>query len=127
MYVVDTDVSIDYLKGVDKAVALIDSIEELYITTITAAELFYGAYNSQNPDKLLPPLKNYLQRFRDIPFQVWDSILFGKIKSALKKKGTPIDDANIMNASIALSYDFTIITRNVKHFQNISGLKILEP
>jgi tRNA(fMet)-specific endonuclease VapC len=127
MYVVDTDVSIDYMKGKPEIVNLLNSIEpdELHITTISVGELFFGAHNSSKVDEMLSVLKNYIQQLNYLPFNLWDSVLFEKIKSKLKKKGTPIGDADTMNAAIAMSYDFKLITRNVKHYQRIKGLKIL--
>ncbi|MBS3132978.1 type II toxin-antitoxin system VapC family toxin [Candidatus Woesearchaeota archaeon] len=125
MYVADTDVSIDYMRGKQGVVKLLDSIEELHLTTITLAELFFGVYSLKS-ERLLSSLKSYIQKFNCLPFQLWDSIKFGEIKAGLKKKGSLIDDADIMIAAIVASYDFTLITRNVKDFQRINGLKILE-
>jgi len=47
LYVVDTDVSIEYMKGNHSAIELLESLDDLHLTTITIAELFFGAYNSQ--------------------------------------------------------------------------------
>ncbi len=126
MYVVDTDVSIEYMKGNPSAIELLESLDDLHLTAITVAELFFGAYNSQKPSKNLPTLFNYVQKFSSITIQLWDAIRFGKIKAELRRKGTMIGDADIINASIALSYGFTIITRNVKDYEKIKGLKILK-
>ncbi|HLD97501.1 MAG TPA: type II toxin-antitoxin system VapC family toxin [Candidatus Nanoarchaeia archaeon] len=126
MYIVDTDVSIEYMKGNFSAIELLESLDDLHLTTVTIAELFFGAYNSQRPAKNLPTLFNYVQRFSRLTMQLWDAIRFGKIKAELRRKGTIIGDADIMNASMALSYGFTVITRNVKDYERIKGLKILK-
>ncbi len=125
MYLVDTDVSIDYMRGKSEAVNLLDSLEELHLTTITLAELFFGVYSIRS-ERLLDSLKNYVQKFDYLPFQMWDSIQFGEIKAELKRKGSMIDDADIMIGATALSYDFVLITGNVKDFKKISGLKMLQ-
>ena len=127
MYVVDTDVSIDYMKGIASAVNLINSLEDVHLTTITIAELFFGAYNSPKAAKHLPVLFNYVKSFDRLVPQLWDAIRFGKIKAELTKKGAIIADADILNASIALSYSFTFITRNVRHYNRIKGLKVISP
>ncbi len=126
MYIVDTDVSIDYMRGKKEAVKLLDSIEGIHLTTITLAELFFGVYSIRS-EKLLSSLKSYVQNFDCLPFQMWDSIQFGEIKAELKRTGSMVDDADIMIASVAKSYEFTLITRNLKDFQKIAGLKILKP
>ena len=127
MYVIDTDVSIDYMKGIASAVNLINSLEEAYLTTITIAELSFGAYNSPKIAKHLPALFNYVRGFARLTPQLWDAIRFGKIKAELTKKGVIIADADILNASIALSYGFTFITRNARHYSRIRGLKLMSP
>lgn len=127
MYVVDTDVSIDYLKGIASAVNLINSLEDVHLTTLTIAELFFGAYNSPKAAKHLPGLFNYVKSFDRLTPQLWDAIRFGKIKAELTRRGVIISDADIHNASIALSYGFTLITRNIKHYTRIKGLKVISP
>ncbi len=126
MYLLDTDVSIDYMRGDEKIIRLLDSLSDMHLTTVSAAELFFGVHSLNSP-KRWNSLKNFLQRFDCLPFQFWDAIAFGKIKAELKRKGTLIDDADIMIASVAKSYEFTLITRNLKDFQKIAGLKILKP
>ncbi|MBI2580926.1 type II toxin-antitoxin system VapC family toxin [Candidatus Woesearchaeota archaeon] len=126
MYIVDTDVSIEYMRGNPSAIELLESLDDLHLTTITIAELFFGAYNSQKAAKNLPTLFNYVQRFSKLTMQLWDAIRFGKIKAELRKKGTMVGDADIINASMALSYGFTLITRNVKDYERIKGLRILK-
>ena len=127
MYIVDTDVSIDYMKGIASAVNLINALEDVHLTTITIAELFFGAYNSPKAAKHLPALFNYVKSFDRLTPQLWDAIRFGKIKAELTKKGVIIGDEDIFNASIALSYGFTFITRNVRHYSRIKGLKVVSP
>jgi tRNA(fMet)-specific endonuclease VapC len=127
MYVVDSDVCIDYMRGKTDAVNLLKSLGAFYVTTITVGELFFGAYNAEQRDKLLNVLKDYLSSVAFLKFELWDSIKFGQIKAGLKKEGAIIDDFDIMNAAIALSYGFTLVTRNVKHYRRIKELKLLEP
>ncbi len=126
MYIVDTDVSIEYMKGNPSAIQLLESLDDLHLTTVTVAELFFGAYNSKNVTKNLPTLFNYVQKFSKLTMQLWDAIRFGKIKAELRRRGAMIGDADIIIASIALSYGFTLITRNVKDYERIKGVKILK-
>jgi tRNA(fMet)-specific endonuclease VapC len=50
------------------------------------------------------------------------SIEYGKVKSSLRKKGSPIPENDIWIASIAKSQKITLVTRD-KHFNEIEGLK----
>ena len=49
---------------------------------------------------------------------------FGKIKAKLKNKGSFIGDFDIINAAFALTYSFTLVTRNTKHNEKVEGVKI---
>jgi predicted nucleic acid-binding protein len=40
----------------------------------------------------------------------------------LRDKKQTVEDADILTAAFCMSHGFTLITRNVKHFVNISGL-----
>ena len=40
----------------------------------------------------------------------------------LRRKGTPLEDADILIAGIARANDAVLVTRNIKHFERIEGL-----
>ena len=42
----------------------------------------------------------------------------------LRRKGTPLEDADILIAGIALAHDATLVTRNTKHFARVEGLRL---
>jgi tRNA(fMet)-specific endonuclease VapC len=42
----------------------------------------------------------------------------------LERRGTPIGDADLRIASIALARGLTVVTANVRHFQLVSGLPV---
>jgi tRNA(fMet)-specific endonuclease VapC len=46
------------------------------------------------------------------------------IYSKLKKKGKLIEDADLWIAAFCLQHDYTLVTNNVKHFENVEGLRV---
>ena len=46
-----------------------------------------------------------------------------EIYNELRNKTQTIEDADILTAAFCKSHDFTLVTHNAKHFQNISGLQ----
>lgn len=42
----------------------------------------------------------------------------------LRRIGTPLEDADILIAGIALAHDATLATRNLRHFGRIEGLSL---
>ena len=41
-----------------------------------------------------------------------------------ERRGTPIGDADLRIASIALDRDLTVVTGNVRHFKKVPGLAV---
>jgi predicted nucleic acid-binding protein len=46
------------------------------------------------------------------------------IYSKLKKKGKLIEDADLLIAATCLQNGYTLVTNNIKHFENVDDLKI---
>ncbi|MBL6936780.1 MAG: type II toxin-antitoxin system VapC family toxin [Alphaproteobacteria bacterium] len=105
---------------------------DLYTTSITEAEIFYGL-------ALLPPgkkrdeLAKALQRFFDRQFQ--DRVLqfgseaareFGTITAARRKAGRPIKVFDSQIAAIARVHGATVATRDAGDFEH-SGISIINP
>jgi len=49
-----------------------------------------------------------------------------KIKSNLKSKRKQIDVADLFIAATAVTHNLPIATKNIKHFERIDGLAIIE-
>jgi len=50
---------------------------------------------------------------------------FGEVKAHLEKSGTPIDDFDLLIGCTALTMNYAIVTNNVRHYQRIPGLKVV--
>ena len=46
-----------------------------------------------------------------------------EIYNELRDKKQTIEDADILTAAFCKSHDFTLVTHNTRHFQDISGLR----
>ncbi|MCX7086751.1 MAG: type II toxin-antitoxin system VapC family toxin [Methylococcales bacterium] len=125
-YLLDTDTLIYWLKGhkniENKALSV--GLDHTVYSIISHAELYFGAYNSEQKDKNLNAIQIVQQKLTVVNFTVESAQLFGKIKADLKQQGNIIMDADIMIASIALSNQLTLVTNNEKHFNRIPNLKI---
>jgi tRNA(fMet)-specific endonuclease VapC len=47
-----------------------------------------------------------------------------KIYADLRKKGTPLDDIDLLIAGVAIANNLVLITHNQKHFSKIEGLEL---
>jgi len=127
MYLLDTNICIYIIKK--KPIKVLNKfkkfkIGDLKISSITTAELYFGAYNSDFVEKNLKTIENFLLPFDIINFDDKASIEYGKIKSYLKKRGNIIGELDIQIASVALANDLVLVTNNVKEFKRVKSLKL---
>ncbi len=117
----DTNIIIEYFKGNKSVVDELKVISEsyTYISSITSAELYYGALNKIELQKI----KKQLDLISQIPINEAISDIFTQlmIKYSLSHK-LSIPDALI--AATALYYDVELYTFNKKDFRFISGIRL---
>jgi tRNA(fMet)-specific endonuclease VapC len=51
--VADTNIFIDLMKGNEAIAKKLESFDEVYLSPVMLAELYFGAYRSANPEKHL--------------------------------------------------------------------------
>jgi tRNA(fMet)-specific endonuclease VapC len=109
-----------------KLYELANETETVSTTVMTIAELYYGAYKSKNVNGEMRNVAGVLSSFVILEMNEEGAKMFGEILSALEKKGQTIPDRDILIGAISLSKgEETIITRNVKDFARIPGLKVI--
>jgi tRNA(fMet)-specific endonuclease VapC len=127
----DTNICIFAIKGAKTArySKIVDTIayqlaSGLCVSTITFAELEYGVANSSYPEKNAVALMNFLAVIDVLPFDEKAGAEFGKIKSDLRRRGTPIGAFDMLIAAHAKSHGLTLVTNNIKEFSRVEDLKI---
>jgi predicted nucleic acid-binding protein len=121
-YLIDTNVFSDFLnnsfsqKGMDFLSNLID--DQPKISLITRLELLCWKANLETEFWI----KEFISNSDVIPIS--EDIIQNCVKIRRNRK-IKLPDAII--ASTALTLDYTIITNNTKDFENIEGLKFLNP
>ena len=60
---------------------------QLCVSSITVAELVYGAENSQYPAKNLQVVEDFLSRLQVLDYGIEAAAQYGNIKAGLKKTG----------------------------------------
>jgi len=126
MYLLDTDTIIYILKG-NRVVE--NNLQRHYhdpikISVITLMELYYGAYKSQKVTSNLAKIKTLQNSLEIIPLGQEIAEIFGIQKANLEKRGTSLDDFDLILGCSALAHNLTLVTNNSKHFKKIEGLKL---
>lgn len=126
MYLLDTDTIIYSLKGHESVIKNLENHidDPVKISIITLMELYYGAYKSKRVAGNLAKIKAIESSFEIIPTGNESAEIFGRLKATFQKKGTSLDDFDLIIASCALANNLVLVTNNVKHFKRIESLKI---
>jgi tRNA(fMet)-specific endonuclease VapC len=127
MYLIDTNICIYIIKK--KPADVLKTLKtklkkDIYISSITIAELEYGIAKSQFPEKNKIALIEFLSIFNILSFDDCDAVDFGEIKKELEKKGKIIGPMDLLLAAQAKSKKLILVTNNTKEFERVEGLKI---
>ena len=120
----DTDVIIEFYKNNPDVISMLRAIgqENIFVSTITAGELIYGALNKTELHQIQRDLKSLT--VLDIDEKTCEVFLDILGKYALSHKLT-LPDGFI--AASAISNDIELFTLNIKDYRFIQELKIYRP
>ena len=121
MILLDTDIFIDFFRGVDAAVRfLLDPKDDIMFSAITEGELLSGKVcNDVNEREYVFHL---LSQFEKVPV---DNPLIQVAGDIRRTYGLELPDAII--AASAIVTGSVLITRNTKDFEKVKDLKIQKP
>lgn len=124
-YLLDTDVLINHFRG-KEAIKFEIITSGMGISIITLGELLYGAYKSSTPQKNLIKLEQDLTSIEVVIEDLNGVVMkkFAEIKAYLEKKGTKLEDFDLLIGATAIVNGLILVTGNIKHFKRIQGLKI---
>ncbi|NCO64983.1 MAG: VapC toxin family PIN domain ribonuclease [Flavobacteriales bacterium CG_4_9_14_3_um_filter_40_17] len=125
-YLLDTNICIHLFRGkfnLNEKFKQIN-IEDCAISEITLAELMFGAENSTNPKKNYKIIDDFSEQVKILP--IFNAIpTYAKEKARLRKKGIMISDFDLLIGSTAIANELIMITENVKEFERISKIEIV--
>ena len=123
----DTNTCIYYLnKSSDKLIANFRkySPSELKLSSITVAELFYGAEKSKAKKINTSVVESFVATFEIIPFDDACCKTYANVRTSLEKSGTPIGPMDLLIASIGIAHNFILVTNNIREFRRVKELRI---
>ena len=126
-FLLDTNVCIDYLNASHPAV--VDRLREaspddLGLSSVTVAELRYGADKSARSKQNHAKLDVLTAEIPCFEFGLDAARTFGRVRTALEAKGTPIGPYDMMIGAHALALRCVLVTDNVEEFRRIDGLEV---
>ncbi len=124
----DTSTLSDVMRGRDRAVAekasaYLDVHNQFTFSILTRYEILRGLYAKQANAQI----ERFEQRCAVSEIMsLSDPVVVegAKIHAALRRRGEPIEDADILIAATAQVYGLALVTENAGHFGRIAGLTV---
>jgi len=126
-YLLDTNICVFVIRGKSQLVMhrfnqFADY--ELGISTLTLAELQFGADKSNNPHKNHVALDAFVKPLEVIEFDEIAAERYGTVRTELERRGMPIGPVDTLLAAHALRLFVPLVTNNVREFSRVAGLVV---
>jgi predicted nucleic acid-binding protein len=126
--VLDTDVLIDYLRGLRSAAAFVEKLGRegaaLATTAVNLFELAWGAYKLGGGR--LRDVQKLASALTVLSLSEREALKAGEEMGYLESLGAPVDLRDVLIGVIARENGASVATGNVRHFRRIRGLTVIE-
>lgn len=128
MYALDTNTVLDYFRGrgavAENLLAMPPS--EVALPAIVAYEVWVGVLGSQNVRRRQTQYEQFLASVEVLAFDAAVGRRATELRHALERSGEGIGPMDTLIAATALAHNATLVTRNVREFSRVQGLKITD-
>ena len=125
-YMLDTNICIYAIKNRPYNVLVALRAHEsagIGISSISAAELYFGARKSGSAKNLLA-LQHFLEPLEIADFALAAAQAYGDLRHVLEAGGTPIGPLDTQIAAHALSLGVCLVSNNIREFERVAGLML---
>lgn len=122
-FTLDTNIVIALFGEDEVVITKIEKSSAIYIPIIVLGELLYGAELSTKKTENIKKLNSFSKSCNILYLNYRTASEYARIKSGLKKAGTPIPENDIWIAALSIENNITLATRD-KHFNFIKDIKI---
>jgi tRNA(fMet)-specific endonuclease VapC len=125
-YLLDTDTCIYFLRRREPRIVrrLQAHAHHAAISVITLGELEFGRAGSSDPESVREAIDLLTGSFEVAPLPAAAAEPYGRVRAALRARGTPIGQNDLWIAAQALAADLILVTNNEKEFRRVPGLKV---
>lgn len=128
-YLLDTNICVHLIKNdfdLEQKIAQVGSLTCL-LSEITIAELLFGVENSaldrqqknrENVDSIQDLFQGRILPIGEVLYE------YARQKAALRRNGRTVDDFDLLIGSTAIVHGLILVTRNTRHFADMSGIKL---
>ena len=125
-YMLDTNICIYTLKNHPPHLREVfnQHADQLCVSSVTLAELLYGAEKSTQTDHNLRNIEGFTARLEVLPFADKAAAHYGQIRAELEQTGAIIGPYDLMIAGHARSEGFVLVTNNTREFERVPALRL---
>jgi tRNA(fMet)-specific endonuclease VapC len=124
-FLLDTDICSAYLKNDPRVVSKVMlHFGGLHVSVVTVGELLTWARRAKAPVNRLQGVRDLVKgaTVHEVDLSVAER--FGELRASLLDQGITVGEIDLLNASIALVHNLTMVTHNTPDYANVSGLHI---
>lgn len=120
----DTDILVDALRGRGAARDRLAeaSPDDFRVSSVAVAELAYGARLAREPARADLAWRTLLEPLEVVPFDAAAAERHAELRLALRS--SPIGERDLIVAATALAHGLVIVTRNVREFGRVPGVRV---
>lgn len=96
------------------------------VSALTVGELVLGTHLSDDSGRELAKVVAFLRPIQVLPFGWDEAFQWASIDAQLRKQGNRIETEDAMIAATALALGMTLVSGNIKHFERVKGLKVVD-
>jgi tRNA(fMet)-specific endonuclease VapC len=123
----DTDILSLFFRNhpqvVDACNLYCQEYRQLSFSLITYYEILSGLKH-RDAQKQLDKFLRFSQLNQIILLSEESVAISAQLYADLRKKGTPVDDIDLLIAGVAMANNLVLVTHNQKHFSKIEGLEL---
>ncbi len=126
-YLLDTNICVYVIRGRRREVVarfLQHDASDLFVSSVTTAELYFGMEKSDRRERNLETLETFLSPLVVTPFDQAAARRYGELRADLERRGLPIGPLDTLIAAHALSLGAVLVTNNVREFARVPGLRV---
>ena len=99
--------------------------QQRFISSVTLQELRFGAASHPDSAAVWQRIEsNILPYLRVLEFGADEALIGGNLEAETRRRGHPTSLDDLMIAATAVARGLILVTRNVRHFQHVTDLKV---
>jgi tRNA(fMet)-specific endonuclease VapC len=124
-FLLDSDICSAYLKNDRKVIGKVMlHFGALHVSVVTVGELLTWARRAKAPPSRIQGVRDLLaaSTLHEIDLSIADR--FGELRANLLDQGITVGEMDLLNGSVALVHNLTMVTHNIRDYANIPGLTL---